>query len=258
MRQRTLARRERSCSSGGGRRKLDFAIEPAPLPRLPESAGMIVRKSEYALADFLRYHDEDFIRNAYRGVLRREADATGLDAFLHQLRVGERSKTEILGRMRYSREGRATGVRIRGLPVAFALRTARRVPVVGRALGVAQYLLRLPDLVRNHERLEAVMFHQRTQTARALNELAAALDRRDAQSRAALARFVEIRDADMRAWQDGAVRQMGHLAERLSERSEAHRRELVAALERAAAQSESRFAQAETRFAQPSPVRATA
>jgi O-antigen chain-terminating methyltransferase len=95
----------------GERRPVSAArSELPPLPRLAESAGIIERKQEYSLEEFLYFNDEDFIRNAYRGMLQREPDAKGSGPFREGLRTGQMAKVEILGRIRYSAEGRACGV----------------------------------------------------------------------------------------------------------------------------------------------------
>lgn len=142
---------------------------PCVLPRLAESEPGIESNEHYQLDDFLRYHDEDFVRNVYRGLLRREPDVAGFTDYLDALRSARLSKTEIIGRIRYSPEGRAAGVRVRGLQVPFALRSLRQVPVLGQLAGIVQYLFRLPNIVRNHERLEAVLFHRDLELRRRFN-----------------------------------------------------------------------------------------
>ncbi len=146
------------------------------LPRLVESAPAIPRRRAYTLRDFLNFHDEDFVRNAYRGVLGREPDAEGARRFLAKLRTGDFAKVEILGRIRFSPEGRAAGVRVSGVVVPFALRTLRRVPVLGHALGIVQYIMRLPNLVRNHERLEAMVFLHQLEMRRGVNAITAEVE----------------------------------------------------------------------------------
>jgi SAM-dependent methyltransferase len=183
-------------------RGAEIATDLRPLPRLAESAGIIERKQKYSLEDFLHFNDEDFIRNAYRGVLRREADADGSGPFLEGLRTGHMAKSEILGRLRYSAEGRACGVPIRGLPLAFALRTARHAPLIGRLLGIAQYVIRLPEIVRNHERLEAEVFHQRFELARGVNTLGAQIDDRQSRIATSVDRAIESLDATIAELQE--------------------------------------------------------
>jgi O-antigen chain-terminating methyltransferase len=146
------------------------------LPRLAESAPAIPRKRAYALGEFLVYHDEDFVRNAYRGLLGREPDAEGARRFLDMLRTGNFAKVEILGRIRFSPEGRAAGVRVTGLPVAFAIRTLRRIPILGHALGFVQYTVRLPNIGRNYERLEAIVFLHQLEMRRGVNAIEAEVE----------------------------------------------------------------------------------
>src|SRR5450631_893981 len=66
-----------------------FDGERVTLPRLAESAAAIQRKREYTVGEFLSYYDEDFVRNAYRGLLGREPDAEGARRFLTALRNGD-------------------------------------------------------------------------------------------------------------------------------------------------------------------------
>ena len=139
------------------------------LPRLGGPQPEPELRDSYRLEDFLAYHDEDFVRNAYRGLLRREPDVGGFTDYLDALRSARLSKTEILGRIRYSREGRAAGIAVRGLLLPFALHSVRRVPVLGHLVGIVQYLVRLPNIVRNHERLEAAMFQRDIELRRHLD-----------------------------------------------------------------------------------------
>ena len=150
---------------------------PCVLPRLAESEPGIESRDRYRLDDFVRYHDEDFVRNVYRGLLRREPDLAGLADYLDALRSARLSKTEIVGRIRYSPEGRAAGVRVDGLLLPFALRSLRRIPVLGQVLGIVQYLFRLPGIVRNHERLEAVLFQRDRELRRQFNASQGILER---------------------------------------------------------------------------------
>ena len=160
---------ESSRGSSGSSTQAGNAGLAFSLPRLPDGAGRIERKPSYALREFLDYHDEEFVRNAYIGLLQREPDAEGFSSFLEALRRGQLGKAEILGRMRLSPEGRASGIRVRGLGLAFALRTLQRLPVLGQLIGIGYYLLRLPDLARHHERFEAGYFQRHVEITRQLN-----------------------------------------------------------------------------------------
>ncbi|MEO8508166.1 MAG: methyltransferase domain-containing protein, partial [Betaproteobacteria bacterium] len=173
----------------------EFETVRVAVPRQRESEGDIEQKPRYHLDDFLRYHDEDFVRNAYSGILRRPPDPEGFSTYLAKLRTGALAKTDIVGRLRFSAEGRVAAMPVDGLTFAFALRTARRVPILGRLLGIGQYLLRLPDLVRNHERLEAVMAHQRLESHRGANAMATAIEDAFAQLNRRIAERVAALDA---------------------------------------------------------------
>jgi O-antigen chain-terminating methyltransferase len=139
------------------------------LGRLGEFSDPLPKKSSYDLNDFLAYHDEDFVRNAYRALLRREPDAEGASRFLVKMRSGELSRIEVLGRLRFSPEGRVAGVPVKGLLLPFGMRTARRVPLLGRVLGILQYAWRLPDIARHHETLESAVFANRAEMRRLIN-----------------------------------------------------------------------------------------
>jgi hypothetical protein len=72
------------------------------------------------LRDYLKLHDEDFVRAAYRGLLQREPDPGGFENYLGSLRSGT-AKLTILGCIRYSAEGKKTNVHVSGLGRAYAL-----------------------------------------------------------------------------------------------------------------------------------------
>ncbi len=79
------------------------------------------------VADFLDYQDREFIEHAYRGIWRREPDEQGLDNFLSKLRTGKLTRIEILGKLRYSAEGRAREIVVKGLLPLFILHSACRI-----------------------------------------------------------------------------------------------------------------------------------
>jgi SAM-dependent methyltransferase len=111
------------------------------------------------------------------------------------MRAGELAKPEILGRIRYSAEGRAAGVHVRGLALPFVIRNLQRVPILGRLFGIGFYLLRLPHLARNYERFEADYFQRRVETIRQINAASGLIEG----GLGELWRTVGTADADMRA-----------------------------------------------------------
>ncbi len=111
-------------------------------------------RSRYHLDDFLCYHDRDFIRNAYLGILQREPDPEGASHYLKMLRSGIFSKEEIVGQLRYSREGRAKKVSVRGLLLFRLLQFIYRVPVLGYFTQLAVGIVHLPRVLNNLRRLD--------------------------------------------------------------------------------------------------------
>ena len=67
-------------------------VEPSVVSHEPEMpvwvspSFEIPIKQRYHINEFLIYDDLEFVLNAYRGILRREADETGLDIYLTLLR----------------------------------------------------------------------------------------------------------------------------------------------------------------------------
>ena len=133
---------------------MENPFESLALPRYPVAAPFQI-KPVYTLHEFTDHHDADFIRNAYLGILGREPDSEGRHHFLSQLRAGAFSKTEILGRLRYSAEGRRRRVKIRGLLPCFVQQTLGRPPVLGQLVQWVAGLVKLPRTARNLRGLES-------------------------------------------------------------------------------------------------------
>lgn len=108
----------------------------------------------YAFDEFTRFHDRAFIVAAYRGLLGRRPDHIGLDHHLDLLRRGC-SKVELLGRLRYSDEGKRYGALLPRLALRFALSIALELPIVGALLGTIELLVRGPSWRRHVRRLES-------------------------------------------------------------------------------------------------------
>lgn len=149
------------------------------LPRLVETAGELPRKSRYAIGELLDRHDQDFLYTAYQAILGRRPDASGQHTYLGGLRAGRLSKIDILGRLRFSREGREQRVVVRGLLPLWLAHTAYRLPVLGDLLAWLSALVRLPRLVKQSSHFENfVMFQRGEQTVQinaALTQLEAEL-----------------------------------------------------------------------------------
>lgn len=84
-------------------------------PAKPLIGTSELHRDIYELHDFLQYDGNSFIENAYRCILKRQPDSQAYHFYLRNLLRGNMTKVEILGHLRYSREGRARGIKIKGL-----------------------------------------------------------------------------------------------------------------------------------------------
>ncbi|HET7307845.1 MAG TPA: methyltransferase domain-containing protein [Gammaproteobacteria bacterium] len=127
------------------------------LPRLHQPEPF-ESKSEYSVNDFLRFYGEEFLDSAYRGILKREPDDRGRRSYLTALGSGRLTRLELLGRLRYSREGRRERVAISGLRTATTLHRVYSIPVLGYCLRMAVLVARLPAVIRHlqHQTADAL------------------------------------------------------------------------------------------------------
>src|ERR1044072_3967109 len=134
----------------------DAAISPqsAPLPPL-KLQPKLEKRDRYQLNDLLGFHDEAFISNAYKAILKREPDDAGMAHFLKNLRNGRYSKLDVLYSLKFSPEGQNANVPIEGLGKLSVLRKAYRVPVAGYLLRLVVAIVRLPVLIQNFRQLES-------------------------------------------------------------------------------------------------------
>ncbi|MBL0702131.1 MAG: methyltransferase domain-containing protein [Desulfosarcina sp.] len=112
----------------------------------------------YALNELLIYHDTDFITNAYAAILHRSPDHNGAEHYLTNLRNGELTKAEILGRLRYSREGRSRKIPVKGLLFPFLTQSSYKIPILGKGLRILTGLLNLPTILKNIQVVENTLF----------------------------------------------------------------------------------------------------
>ena len=134
-------------------------------PFQPHSDG------RYHVNDLLKYHDRNFIQNAYRAILKRGPDAAGYRGFIESLRSARLNKIDILASLRYSAEGRSKKVEIEGLRTPAIIRKAYRVPVLGYLLNLAVALARLPLMIRSEQQFEAHVLAQQELVVDQLNHL---------------------------------------------------------------------------------------
>lgn len=119
----------------------------------------------YHVNDLLKYHDREFIWNAYRAILKREPDERGLADFLSLLRSGNRNKIDILASLQSSAEGKRAGVTVEGLSTPALIRKFYRVPVIGYLAEMLVTIARLPHLVRSQRQTETHLIAQQERLA---------------------------------------------------------------------------------------------
>lgn len=155
-------------------------------------------KDDYVLRELLDYAGEEFIKVAYRAVLRRQPDEAAL-GYLLKLECGELSKVEILGQLRWSEEGQRCGVHIDGLLIPYTLRRCCRKRWIGRPLRFVMTLLRADALFSRIEIMESLLArrdrHVQMQTQLQIDQLRALVEQQAQQTavtvEAALRRYDE-------------------------------------------------------------------
>src|SRR6185369_6131073 len=142
-----------------------------PLKLQPE----LEKRDRYHVNDLLGFHDEVFVRNAYKVILKREPDDSGMAHFLKNLRNGRYSKLDVLSALRFSSEGDNVNVQIEGLSRSSVLRKMYRVPVAGYLLRLVVAIARLPVLITNFRRVESHSMAQLDRVACHINDAVAHL-----------------------------------------------------------------------------------
>lgn len=134
--------------------------------------------SDAALADppatldaLTALRDAAFVKAAYRVVLGREADPSGLDQYVRHLRSGTLDKVDILALLRDSEEGQRRAVEIPGLRWRYAVRRLGRQRGIGWVFRWVMALVRLPSLVRVTLTHQAVVEEHAAVLQRTLSEL---------------------------------------------------------------------------------------
>jgi O-antigen chain-terminating methyltransferase len=146
-------------------------LQSNSLPDALKLQPQFERRARYQLNDLLCFHDDVFVRNAYRAILKREPDDVGFAQYLRELRSGRFSKIDVLSSIRFSPEGRKANVTIDGLGKLSILRKSYRVPVVGYLLRLSVAILRLPVLITNYRQLDSHTAAQLDRVAGHFNEV---------------------------------------------------------------------------------------
>ncbi len=114
----------------------------------------MANKKIYIVNDFLKYNGEEFIRNVYIGILKREIEPVALESLLNILYSGKRTKMDILLSVRYSKEGRLKSVNLLGAKKRYLISLLKRTPILGYTLQTLYNLVRIPHLIKRLNSLE--------------------------------------------------------------------------------------------------------
>jgi len=137
----------------GGSTRVGVNASETTTPGVRFSRPALVGEPSH-VRDYLTFSTERLLDVAYRRLLNRPPDSTGLANFRRSLRTGRRTKVEVLGLIRYSAEGRANRMTLPGLTPAFALALAYRVPLLGWLISFVAAALRLPPHLRDRSLAE--------------------------------------------------------------------------------------------------------
>ena len=121
---------------------LDNGIEP------------FIQHDVYEYSDFTKYYDVEFIKNCYKGLLKREADIDGLSNYLKLLRSGEKSKSEIISLIRFSKEGREKNVKLLGAKKRFFITVLNNIRLLRPVFKWFTTFYTLPKLVKRLNKYE--------------------------------------------------------------------------------------------------------
>jgi SAM-dependent methyltransferase len=133
-------------------------VDPSVLSLQPEFQPRL--DNRYHVNDLLKYHGADFVRNAYRALLKREPEAPALASHLANLASGRFNKIDVLASLQFSPEGRQAAVKLEGVWWPVTIRRLGRVPVFGYLVQVAVAIARLPSLHRHQRQSEFYVLDQ--------------------------------------------------------------------------------------------------
>lgn len=111
------------------------------------------------IREFLPLYGEEFLIVAYRTILKRSLDSSGSQHYLQALLTGRVSRWELLGRLRFSSEGRAKKTHLRGLWLACIASLVYRLPVIGFVAALLARILVLPQWLLSQTTQEMQFAH---------------------------------------------------------------------------------------------------
>lgn len=143
------------------------------VPLVEDRAPSKSESETWTIEDFEALDEEEFLVMAYRVLLGRDIDESGLTHYLPWLRQGRMTPVEILGALRFSAEGEERGVPIRGLKLAWYLDRATR----SRILGPIAQLATVGRVVKRFQRRLAALDKREREMVTASNNALKAVRR---------------------------------------------------------------------------------
>jgi len=144
----------RECQMVATHQHTNCDIEFSYLNVVDNTIEPFVQKEQYEYADFSKYHDVEFIKNCYRGLLKREADNAGLHHYLNLLRSGEKSKSEIISILHYSKEGKNKNIKLLGSKKRYMITILNSLPLFGSIFKWSISLATLPRVIKRLNQYE--------------------------------------------------------------------------------------------------------
>ena len=106
------------------------------------------KEKSYKYSDFTQYNDIEFIKKIFIEVLKRTVDQQGLNYYLQLLKNRERTKEEIITEIRYTKEGKQIGVKIKGSKLKHIIFTISKIPILGKIFDWIILFINLPKYIK--------------------------------------------------------------------------------------------------------------
>jgi SAM-dependent methyltransferase len=231
----TVAKQQRGMAQNGAESPNGFSATDQSWPDSKVASPMLTLqpeshfrpKDQYHINELLKFHGEEFVRNSYRALLKREPDPSGSAQYLSSLESGRLNKIDILASLRRSPEGERARVNVIGLAWPAAIRRLERVPLIGYVLESLIAVARLPRLLQNFRRSEFYLLARQQEMREFDNQvhrqLSQNLSQLSAQTRAAM----ESAESQQKAIESLALEQQG-IADRQKEGNDATETKLSA------------------------------
>jgi hypothetical protein len=166
----------------------DIAAEAARLPAWlipplflpPWYLAIEPERKRYSRREFITSRNSDFIEQVYRALLKRGPSTLEIDSTFDRLDGGY-GEVEIIGDLLGSAEGRAIGVKVRGVRSRYRLARLFRWPVIGGWLERLYMIFQVRTVARDQTLIEERLSHRGDESeqyaAQVISHLQSEIDR---------------------------------------------------------------------------------